>query len=53
MRCKKEELIEANEMVDKLNDELISMRNELEAEKNQLLDKGSQGNSLFAEVDDR
>lgn len=40
-------------MVDKLSEELIYLKNELELQKNQPLEKYSQGNSLFAEVDDR
>lgn len=40
-------------MVDKLSEELIYLKNELELQKNQPLEKCGQGNSLFAEVDDR
>lgn len=40
-------------MVEKLNIELITLKNELETFKSQSVAKCAQGNSLFAEVDDR
>lgn len=53
LQYKKEELRNTNEMIEKLNEELVCLKNELEICKNQPLEKFNQGNSLFAEVDDR
>ncbi|CAH1985940.1 unnamed protein product [Acanthoscelides obtectus] len=50
---KKEELTEANDLIQRLNDEILCLKNELETYKSQPLDRKSKGNSLFAEVDDR
>lgn len=45
--------MEANDLVQKLNDELFCLKRELESYKNKPLNVESKGNSLFAEVDDR
>ncbi|XP_018579475.1 protein Spindly [Anoplophora glabripennis] len=53
LSCKREELMEANYLIQKLNDELFCLKSELESYKNKPLNTESKGNSLFAEVDDR
>lgn len=51
--CKKEELDEAKVLIETLQEDLMLTKSELEASKTKPLQDGSQGNSLFAEVDDR
>lgn len=51
--CKREELTDANDVIEKLNDEIICLKNELDTYKSQPENKFEKGNSLFAEVDDR
>jgi len=53
LQIKKEELLEKVALIDKLNDELLCLNQELEKYKNKPLEAESKGNSLFAEVDDR
>nr|XP_023021562.1 protein Spindly [Leptinotarsa decemlineata] len=53
LECKREELLEANNLIQKLNDDKICLQTELDSLKSQPLDEKSKGNSLFAEVDDR
>lgn len=53
LSCKRDELMEANDLIQKLNDELFCLKSELESYKNKPLNTESKGNSLFAEVDDR
>lgn len=51
--CKKEELNEAKILIENLQEELVVLKNELDMVKCKPLQDGSQGNSLFAEVDDK
>ncbi|CAH0553966.1 unnamed protein product [Brassicogethes aeneus] len=53
LECKREELEKANDLVQQLNDEILCLKKEIESSKSVPLDQQSQGNSLFAEVDDR
>ncbi|GJQ86595.1 hypothetical protein Trydic_g7829 [Trypoxylus dichotomus] len=52
-KCKKGELDEAKHLIETLQEDLILTKNELEIAKTKPLEDGSQGNSLFAEVDNR
>ncbi|KRT79712.1 hypothetical protein AMK59_7746, partial [Oryctes borbonicus] len=52
-KCKKEELDEAKDLIETLQEELMSTKIELETTKSKPLEDGSQGNSIFAEVDDK
>ncbi|CAG9832658.1 unnamed protein product [Diabrotica balteata] len=51
--CAKNDLKEANITNQFLNDEVCGLKTEIDTIKNQPLNQGSKGNSLFAEVDDR
>ncbi|KAJ8985644.1 hypothetical protein NQ317_015140 [Molorchus minor] len=53
LSCKREELFEANDLIQKLNNEMVYLKNELDLFKSKPLNEKSKGNSLFAEVDDR
>ncbi|XP_966464.2 protein Spindly [Tribolium castaneum] len=51
--CKRQELAEANILLENLKDENLAIKSQLDMVTSKPLDDKSQGNSLFAEVDDR
>lgn len=53
LNCKRQELEEANILLQNLKDDYLCVKLELDKLSSKPLDDQSQGNSLFAEVDDR
>jgi chromosome segregation ATPase len=53
LECKRKELEEANDLIQSLRDDYFCVQSELDTIKSKPLDDQSQGNSLFAEVNDR
>lgn len=53
LKSKREELLEKDNLVQTLTEELACVKVDLEMHKSMPLDQESQGNSLFAEVNDR
>lgn len=45
--------MESNDLVQQLNQEIFNLKTEMDTLKSKPLNEKSQGNSLFAEVDDR